>query len=137
MTAVLSTEYYKGEHHGLVNILANSVPFNDFKHMTPENKAKCEKQMKEDNKLVKGRYKNYRGKHERLTKPYMRWAGDPLKIYHLIPEQVYELPKGFIDEVNDPKKRLAKRSQILDAKGIPTEVDGEPEQLHEIIPVGF
>ena len=36
-----------GEQHGLINTLTNSVPFDDFKSMTPANKAKLEKEKKE------------------------------------------------------------------------------------------
>ena len=47
-----------GEQHGLVNTLTNSVPFDDFKNMAPNIKAKAEKEKKEDARLVKVEYKN-------------------------------------------------------------------------------
>ncbi len=78
-----------GEMHGLVNTLTNSVPFDDFKHMKPEHKKQLESEKKEDSKMVKAEYMNSRGRHERLTKPYCRYAGDPILIYHLIPGKVY------------------------------------------------
>lgn len=126
-----------GEQHGLINTLANSVQDNGFKYLDPETKAKVEKERKEDSRIVKARYINHRGVQERLTKPYCRYSGDPIQTYHLIPGQTYELPQGFIKEVNDPKKRLAKRSEVLDANGRPTTRDGEPELLHELVPVSF
>ena len=95
-----------GEKHGLINRIANSVPDNGFKHMSPELKAKAEKERKEDSRIVKGRYINHRGSHERLTKPYCRYAGDTIDTYHLIPNQTYDLPKGFVKEGSHRVKRI-------------------------------
>lgn len=39
LTKVSST----GERHGRINVVANSVPDNGFKHMKPEVKVKAEK----------------------------------------------------------------------------------------------
>ncbi len=125
-----------GEKHGLINSVANSVQDNGFKYMSPETKAKAEKLKKSDNTKVKARYINHRGTHERLTKPYCRWAGDPIQTWNFIPGQTYELPKGLVDEVNN-NPGLAKRSDIVDAKGMPTKVDGKAEKLHEFVPISF
>jgi len=125
-----------GEEHGVINTLANSVKFDDFKNMNAETKAKAEKLKKEESKVVKARYINHRGAHERLTKPYMRWAGDPIKIYHLIPGHTYELPVGFIKEINE-NPGLPRRSEVVDANGVPTRFDGKPEILHELVPISF
>ena len=104
-----------GERHGLINRVANSVQDNGFAHFKPEWKKKAEDLRKKESKMVKARYINHRGQHERLTKPYCRWAGDPIDTYHLIPGFEYELPLGFIEEINDPNKVMPKRSEILDA----------------------
>lgn len=142
MTLLQSTA--SGEIHGLINTLTNSCEFNDFKHMSPTTKAKLEKEKKEDSRLVKAEYMNSRGKHERLTKPYVRYAGDPIQIYHLIPGKVYELPVGFIKEVNDETKHMPKRSGLVSVDGSPVKKDESPldkdedgEWLHRLIPVGF
>ena len=133
-----------GEQHGLINTLTNSVTFDDFRNMTPENKLKCEKQKKEDARLVKAEYMNSRGRHERLTKPYCRWSGDPINIYHLIPGKVYEVPMGFVNEVNDESKHLKRRSGLVSIDGNPLSKDESPldrdtdgEWLHRMVPVGF
>jgi len=133
-----------GEQHGLINTLTNSVTCNEFKSMTPANKAKIEKQKKEDSKIVKAEYMNSRGRHERLTKPYCRYAGDPIQVWHFIPGKVYEVPKGLVDEVNDKSKHLAKRSGLLSVDGNPInkeekplEQDMEGDWLHRLIPIGF
>ncbi len=132
----ITTATTNGEEHGLINTLSNSVKFNDFAGMTPETKAKAEKLKKEESRMVKARYINHRGMHERLTKPYMRWAGDAIKIYHLIPGQTYELPVGFVKEVNE-NPGLPRRSEVVDANGVPTRFDGASERLHELVPISF
>lgn len=131
-----------GEQHGLINTLTNSVEFNDFKNMAPNIKAKCEKEKKEDAKIVKVKYINMRGKHERLSKPYCRWAGDPIQQYHLIPGQVYDLPLGFVKEVNEVK--IPKRSGLVSVDGSDLKSDGSPldkdtegEQIHMLVPATF
>ena len=131
-----------GEQHGLINVLTNSVAFDDFKHMTGEMKEKCRKEKKEDAKLVKVRYRNSRGRHERLTKPYCRWAGEPIQIWHLIPGQEYEVPYGMVKEVNGVK--VMQRSGLLSVDGqavtkdeSPLDKDQEGERLHELIPASF
>lgn len=133
-----------GEQHGLINTLTNSVPFDDFKHMKPEHKKEIIAQKKEDARIVRAEYMNSRGKHERLTKPYCRYAGDPILIYHLIPGMVYDLPKGFVDEVNDKNKIMKKREGLLEVDGKEVQKDGSPIQkdqegdwLHKLIPVAF
>lgn len=133
-----------GELHGLINTLTNSCEDNGFKHMKPETKAKLEKEKKEDSRIVKAEYFNSRGRHERLTKPYCRYAGDPLQIWHLIPGKVYDLPMGFIKEVNDETKYLPKRSGLVSVDGTSVKNDDSPldkdekgEFLHKLIPVSF
>lgn len=133
-----------GEQHGLINTLTNSVPFDDFKSMKPEHKKKLESEKKEDSRMVKAEYLNSRGKHERLTKPYCRYAGDPILVYHLIPGKVYELPMGFIKEVNDKNKYLPKRSGLVCIDGEAVKKDESPldrdeagDWLHKLVPCGF
>jgi len=127
-----------GEQHGLINSVGNSVPADHrFKNMEPKLKAKAEKQYDEDHRIVKARYLNHRGSHERLSKPYCRYAGDPIQTWNFIPGETYDLPKGLVDEVNDPNKRLARRSEILDSNGTPTKKDGQSERIHEFVPISF
>ncbi len=132
-----------GEQHGLINTLSNSVPFDDFKNMRPDVKAKCEKEKKEDARLVKVKYHNARGKHERLTKPYCRWAGDPIQQWHLIPGYEYEVPYGFVKEVNEEQGEIKKRSGLvsIDGKdlndGAPLDKDEKGERVHMLFPAEF
>lgn len=124
-----------GEEHGLVKKVANSVPDNGFAHMDPATKAKAEKLRKEEARMVKARYINHRGENERLTKPYCRWAGDPICTYHLIPGYTYDLPLGFINEVNG-SPGLARRGERVE-EGKVIAQDQAPEKLHELVGVGF
>lgn len=133
-----------GEQHGLINVLTNSVPFDDFKSMTPANKKKIETEKKEDSRKVKAEYLNSRGKHERLTKAYCKYAGDPIEIWHFIPGKVYEVPLGLVKEVNDKNKILPKRSGLQEIDGNQVTKDGSPlekdedgEWLHKFVASGF
>ncbi len=133
-----------GEVHGLINTLTNSVPFDDFKNMKPDDKKELEKQKKEDAKLVKAEYMNSRGRHERLTKPYCRYAGDPIQIWHFIPGKTYQVPLGLVNEVNDKNKIMKRREGLVSLDGnavtaneAPLSKDEEGEWLHKFVAVGF
>ena len=133
-----------GELHGLINTLTNCVPFDDFKNFKPEHKKEMERQKKEDAKIVKAEYMNSRGRHERLTKPYCAGSGEPIQIWHFIPGKTYEVPIGLVKEVNDPKKKLPKRSGLVSIDGealrkdeSPLDKDEEGEWLHKFVASGF
>lgn len=133
-----------GEEHGLINTLTNSVPFDDFKHMKAEHKKELERQKKEDSKMVKAEYMNSRGRHERLTKPYCKYAGDPVQIWHFIPGKTYEVPLGLVNEVNDKNKIMKRREGLVSVDGnpvtqneAPLHQDQEGEWLHRFVAVGF
>ena len=131
-----------GEEHGLINTLTNSVPFDDFKNMKPEERTNMLKEKKEDARIVKVDYINRVGRHERLTKPYCKYSGDPIEIWHLIPGKTYELPLGFVKEVNE--KKTIVRSGLLEVdgekvnkNGTPLESDKEADWIHKLIPASF
>jgi|SRR5271169_2772626 len=140
MSKQLTLSTATGELHGLINILTNSVPFDDFKNMSPENKKEMEKLKKEDSRLVKVEYMNSRGRHERLTKPYCKYAGDPIQVWHFIPGKTYEVPMGLVKEVNDNLKYIPKRSGLVSVDGESLKKDGSPldkdqegEWLHKFV----
>jgi hypothetical protein len=133
-----------GEIHGLINTLTNSVPFDEFKNMKPEHKKELERQKKEDSRLVKAEYMNSRGRHERLIKPYCKYAGDPIQIWSFIHGKTYEIPLGLVNEVNDKNKIMKKREGLLEVDGKPVQDnqsplnrDEEGDWLHKFTPVGF
>ncbi len=135
MTKLLRTA--TGEEHGLINTVANSVEDNDFKYAKEGEKEKLRKKRKEDAKIVKARYINYRGSNERLQMPYGEYSGDPLQTWRFIPNHEYEVPMGLVLKVNDKRHHLARRSEVLDANGLPSKKESEAEKIHEFVPVGF
>ena len=133
-----------GEMHGLVNTLTNSVPFDEFKNMKPEHKKLMEAEKKEDSRIVKAEYMNSRGMHERLTKPYCKYAGDPIQVWHFIPGKTYEVPLGLVKEVNDSTKNIPKRSGLVSIDGsalrkdeTPLDKDEPGTWLHKFVAAGF
>ncbi len=133
-----------GEEHGLINTLSNLVAHDEFKNMKPEHKKEMERQKKEDSKIVKAEYMNARGKHERLTKPYCKYSGDPIEIWYFIPGRTYEVPLGLVNEVNDTSKKIPKRSGLISIDGQPLRKDESPldkdeegEWLHKFVNSGF
>ncbi len=130
-----------GEEHGLMGLLPNSVPFEDFKQMTAENRAKCQKEMKEDARMVRARYINHQEKNGRLEKPYCRWPGEQIQLWKLIPNYEYTLPMGFIKEVNEC--RVPVRSGLQSVDGVEVNKNGAPlekdqfERTHELVPTAF
>lgn len=133
-----------GEQHGLINTLTNSVEDNDFKYFKPEHKKELQQQKKEDCRMVKAEYLNSRGRHQRLTMPYCKYAGDPIQMWHFIPGKVYEVPIGLINGVNDPHKNIPKRSGLVSVDGQSINKDDSPlakdidgEWIHKFVPVSF
>lgn len=141
MTIVMVTA--SGEQHGLINTLTNSVQPDDFKNMAPHIKAKAEKEKKEDSRIVKAEYMNSRGMHERLTKPYCKYAGDPIQMWHFIPGHTYNVPLGLVKEVNDKNKIMPQRSGLVSvddknvSDGAPLNRDTEGAWLHRFVASGF
>lgn len=128
-----------GEEHGLIKEYSNSVPDDEFKRFQPKHREEMKKKKEDEARIVRARYINHRGNHERLTKPYCLWAGDRIQVWHLIPGEEYDLPYGFIQEVNN--SGMPKRSK-LDADdpnhgntnlGL---VEGK-DKIHELVPVNF
>jgi hypothetical protein len=142
--AQLTLATASGEMHGLINTLTNSVPFDDFKNMKPEHKKQLEAEKKEDSRIVKAEYLNSRGRHERLTKPYCKYAGDPIQIWHFIPGKTYEVPLGLVKEVNDKNRVMKKRSGLVSVDGqsvkkdeSPLDSDQEGDWLHKFVSSEF
>jgi hypothetical protein len=134
---MIEMETETGEKHGLINRLANSVPFDDFAKMDAKTKAACQKQKEHDNKTVKVRYINHRGPNERLSRPYMRWAGDPIQMWNFIPDQEYEVPRGLAEEVNDKRRRPMKMTGLLDKDGKALMKDQPGKAVHEFVSTAF
>lgn len=103
---------HSGEEHGLIKVLANSVPPNSYQRFKEKDRGSMEKLHKEQSRLVKVQYIHKKGKAERREMSYCLWDGDPILSYRFIPDHEYEVPKGLIDMVNGNKRQ--KRSDLLD-----------------------
>jgi len=130
-----------GELHGLLQTLPNSVPFDDFKKCEPETRTRLKKELENRKKIVKGRYINRENENERLEKAYCAGSGEPIQLWKLIPDYTYELPLGFVDEVNASGMPVRADLVSVDGKSInddesPLNRD-KPRRIHEIVPVGF
>lgn len=133
-----------GEAHGLLDVLTNSVPADDNKHLKGEAKKAIDPAKKEDNRIVRAEYMNKRGNHERLEMPYCKYSGDPIQMWRFIPGYVYDVPYGLVKQVNDKSKHMKKREGLLSVDGQPVRKDEAPldrdqdgEWLHKFVPVGF
>jgi hypothetical protein len=126
-----------GLQHGLINTVGNSVPDSGGKRFAEKDRAAMEKKKKEDEKIVTARYLNKAGGVERLERPYCMWDGQPITMWRFFHGEIYDVPKGLIDDVNSPHKRPKKRSGLLDNKGNPLLVDTNDDPEHSFVPVGF
>lgn len=125
-----------GEKHGLIGVVANSVPNSEGKRFKEPHKVSMQKLRDEESRMVKVQYINTKGPEQRLERPYMRWDGDPILSYKFIPEQIYEIPKGLVDEINN--KRNPKRSGLIDPKTKePIMMDKMEHSEHRFVPVSF
>ncbi len=125
-----------GEKHGLINTVSNSVPDNTFKRFSENFRPQMVKNKAKDAEIVKARYLNSRKGREVLERPYMKYEGQPIEYWKFIHNHVYDVPRGLVDEVNK-QPELPKRSEIVDAQGVPTTKDGIGEKLHQFVPVDF
>jgi hypothetical protein len=121
-----------GEEHGLIKKYANSVQNDGFQHMSPEYKAEAQKKKKDEARIVKARYINSRGKHERLTMPFCLGGGEPIQMWHFIPGFTYDVPAGLVKTVN--AKRPIIREGKCDENGEnPSTKDEYDEPLHQFV----
>jgi hypothetical protein len=129
---LLCTE--QGEQHGLINQYPNSNSGDGTEFMSEKVKKELLSQKKEDEKSVKARYINHRGPNERLEANYCKYSGTPVRCYRLIPGHTYELPKGFVNQVNE--SFLTERSK-MDEDRTPVGKSMGTTKIHELVPISF
>lgn len=125
----------KGMEHGLVKVVSNSVPDNEFKRFKEKDRPAMQKLKADQCKMKKAVYINTKGKKDPFERPYCNWDGDPILSYKFLPEHEYEVPQGLIDEVNALKTH--KRSGLLGPNEMPLLNDEVEPSEHRFIPVGF
>jgi hypothetical protein len=126
-----------GLQHGLINTVGNSVTDDAMSKFKEKDRPLMEKKKKDGERIVKAQYLNSRGGEERLERPYMEWAGQPITMWRFIHGETYDVPKGLVDDVNNPAKRPKKRSGLVDAKGNVLDTDQFEELEHRFVPIGF
>lgn len=125
-----------GEEHGLLKKYANSVQGDGFGHMKPDAKAKAEKKKKHDAELIKARYHNKNGGREGLPMVFNLGAGEPLEMWKFINGNVYDVPRGLVEQVNSKKE--IKREGRCDENGEnPSPKDEYVEPEHQFFPASF
>ena len=123
-----------GIEHGLVNTLINQVPKSKrFKNMEPAQKADLEKKIKADSEIIEVRYLNHKNQENgSLYKDYYAGAGEPYYLFNFLHDHVYKVPKGLVDQVNDPNHMVPKREGALTDNG-PLARDSQKKRVHHFV----
>jgi len=128
----------RGEEHGLMNVLPNSSNDTGFKSLNPKIKEKAKALKEEEAKVVKVRYIHHKDqKWGYLYKPYCHWEGQDIQLWKFLSGEEYEVPRGLVNEVNDPIYRGKKLSGLLDVNEKPIPSDEPGEITHEFVSAGF
>jgi hypothetical protein len=124
-----------GIEHGLITTLVNQVPKSKrFKNVEPKLKEELEAKVKRDSEVISVRYLNYKNQETGfLSKDYYAGAGEPIYMFKFLHDYVYMVPKGLVDQVNDPSRLSPKREGSLDANGQPLLKDGPPKRIHHFV----
>lgn len=126
-----------GLEHGLINTVGNSVQDDGFKNFAENVREEMKKKKKESERIVKAQYLNKNGEKERLERPYMMWAGQPITMWRFLHGEIYDVPKGLVDDVNSEYKRPPKRSGLMGPNGKELEMDVRQDPEHRFVPIGF
>jgi len=108
--------------------------------MTAEARKKAsemvEKARKEDERLVKGVFKNLKIKGGDVKFPYKAYKGEPLRIYTFKDGEEYEIPIGVARHINRDCRRKI-HSYLVDKDGAPYAHPTKHEQLAEFVSTEF
>ncbi len=124
-----------GEEHGLIGVVSNSVPNSEGKRFKEKDRVAMQKMRDEQSRMVKARFINTKGKTDPYPVPYMKWDGDPILTYKLLPNYDYEVPKGLVDDFNN--RQCMERSGLLDVNGKPLMVDRKTSPEWMFVAIGF
>lgn len=110
------------------------------KHLSDEGKKKAseliEKQRKEDNKMVKGIFKNLEAPGGDVQFAFRMYKGDPARVYHFVDGQEYEIPIGVAKHINRTCKYSRKKySNILtkDSGGNWSQIPDKPIERYQFV----
>jgi len=98
------------------------------------------KQKALDKQEVTGRFMNRRNPGQPVKLPYIKYADDQVKWWHFSEGQVYTIPKGFADQINEhyhiPKFIQKDGIQAPDGTSAIHSVDTSNKK-YAFVPVGF
>lgn len=121
-----------GIEHGLLHTLINQVPKSKrFKNVDAKTKEDLEKKIKADSEIVELRFIHYKGGS--IAKDYYAAAGEPIYMFTFIHDNVYKVPKGLADQVNDPSRMAEQREGSIDGNGTPIPKDGPKKRLYHFV----
>lgn len=127
-----------GHAHGLINSVSNSVKSEMLFHsMDALTKGRAEKVLEEKKKIVKARYLHKDGGLERLILPYNHGAGYPIETWEFRHDEVYDVWKGLVDQVNG-SEGMAQRGEVIDPNtNMLIKKDRPSEKIHRFVAAGF
>lgn len=115
--------------HGLVEEFSNAVQDHGYKHLSEKNRKELFEKKKKDLELVKVKYQHLQNQKDgKFEGPYCDYAGESIKLFRLLSNNVYVMPRGLARKINE--LGMPRRSEILDGSGMPTTKDGEVEKIH-------
>ena len=101
--------------------------------LSPEAKKKAselvEMSRKEDQKMVKGVFKNIESPGGDVTFAYRGHKGEPIRVYNLIDGETYNIPLGVARHVNRQCK-YTKSAHLVDKEGKPMVGAGKATQRY-------
>jgi len=104
-------------------------------------KDKIERQKAYDDVVITGRFMNRRHPGSTVKLTYMKYATDPVKWYTFEDGKVYDIKRGFADQINEHyyKPGFVQSQQQMDPNrpmSVISEVDTS-EKLYAFVPVNF
>lgn len=103
-------------------------------------KSKIDAQKAYDNVKVTGRFMNRRAPGNPAKLTYMKYADDPVKWYTFMDGQVYTIPRGFADQINEHyyRPKFVQKEGEMDpsSPNIITAVDTS-NKSYAFVPVNF
>lgn len=123
-----------GIEHGLVGRLVNQVPRKKrFVNVEPKKKEELELKIKADSEIVKVRYINWKNQVSgKLYKDWTAGSGEPLYLFNFLHGYTYQIPRGLVNQVNDPKRLPPNREGKLGENG-PLAKDSGINRIHEFV----
>lgn len=124
-----------GIDHGLINTLINQVPKSKrFKNMDAKKKEEAENKIKRDSQLIKVRFIHYKNQENQvIPKDYYAGAGEPIYLFGFMHDEVYTVPRGLVDQVNDENRMIPKREGSVDENGQPLQKDGKKKRIYHFV----